>query len=172
LAWQSPKAMAKGDAELDLLASVLTKGKASRLYQALVYEKKLAQDVSANQESGVLGSTFEIRATARPGVSLDAIEAAVDAELAKVTQRPVTKDELARAKNGFETEFVERLESVDERAAILNEYQAQMGDPGYAQRDLDRYRNATVEDVQATALKVLDPNARVILRVVPKGGAK
>jgi zinc protease len=168
MAWQSPKHMVKGDAELDLLASVLAKGKASRLYQTLVYDKKLAQDVSASQQSSYLGSTFVIDATARPGVSLDTIEAAIDAELAKVRGKAVADDELARAKNGYETDFVERLQRIDERASILNDYQAEMGDAGYAQRDLDRYRQATGPGVLAIAQKVLDPNARVILRVVPK----
>ncbi len=168
MAWQSPKHLTKADAELDLLASVLAKGKGSRLYQSLVYEKKIAQDVSASQQSSYLSSTFAIQATARPGVSLDAIEAAIDAELAKVRATPVTEDELARAKNGYETEFVERLQTIDARASILNEYQAEVGDPGFAQRDLDRYRQASAPSVQATAKSVLDPNARVILRVVPK----
>jgi predicted Zn-dependent peptidase len=172
MAWQSPKHLAKGDAELDLLASILTKGKASRLYQALVYEKKLAQSVSASQQSAFLGSTFELRATARPGVSLDALESAIDAELAKLRTKPIAADELARAKNGYEAQFVEQLEGVDQRAAMLNEYQLETGDPGYVQRDLDRYRKATTDDVQAVAQKVLDPNARVILRIVPKGDAK
>ena len=49
LAWQSPRHFAPGDAELDLLASVLAHGKASRLYKALVYDQKIAQNVSARQ---------------------------------------------------------------------------------------------------------------------------
>jgi len=40
--------------------------------------------------------------------------------------------------------------------------------PGYVQRDLDRYRRATGVNVQATVAKYLDPNARVILRIVPR----
>jgi zinc protease len=63
---------------------------------------------------------------------------------------------------------VERLQSVGERASLLNMYQAEVGDPGYVQRDLDRYRRATGVNVQATVAKYLDPNARVILRIVPR----
>ena len=90
MAWQAPKHFAAGDAELEILGDVLTKGKESRLYTSLVYEQKLAQDVTAVEDSGVLGSRFVIDATARPGVSLDRLEAAVDAELAKVRSTPVT----------------------------------------------------------------------------------
>jgi hypothetical protein len=52
-------------------------------------------------------------------------------------------------------------------------YQAEMKDPGWAQKDLERYRGATKEGIKDTVDKVMLPNARVILRVVPKkGGAK
>ena len=170
MAWQAPKHFAPGDAELDLLADVLTKGKESRLYEALVYDRKLAQDVRATGYSGVLASRFVLEATARPGVTLDKLEAALDQELAKIRAAGPTDGELARAKNGIEAAFVERLQSPAARATLLNDYQAETGDPGFAQRDLDRYRNATVAGVRDVAQKVLDPNARVILRVVPRAG--
>ena len=168
MAWQSPKHFAPGDAELDLLSSVLSGGKASRLYTSLVYEQKIAQSVEAYQQSGALGSRFVVGVIARPGVPLERIEAAVDRELARVTGAKVKDEELTRAKNGYESAFVRRLESVRERASILNMYQAEVGDPAYAQRDLDRYRVATADGIRAVAAKVLDPKARVILRVVPK----
>jgi zinc protease len=170
IAWQSPKHFAPGDAELDLLAGILATGKTSRLYKALVYEQKLAQSVEADQEDGVLGSRFAIGVLARPGVSLDKLEAAIDKEVEAIRKKTVADDELARAKNLVETAFVTRLESVRERASLLNQYQAELKDPGYAQKDLDRYRNATKEGIKDQAAKVLEPNARVILRVVPKKG--
>jgi zinc protease len=169
MAWQAPKHFAPGDAELDLLADVLAKGKESRLYKALVYDANLAQDVSATAYSGVLASRFVVDATARPGVPLDRVEAAIDRELAKVRGASVSEAELVRAKNGIEAAFIERLQSPAARATILNDYQAELGDPGFAQRDLDRYRNATPGGVQDVAARFLTPNARVILRVVPRG---
>jgi predicted Zn-dependent peptidase len=80
----------------------------------------------------------------------------------------VTAEELTRAKNQFETGFVTRLQSVVQRASILNQYEAQRGDPGYAEKDLQRYRTVTAEALLATAKRTLDPKARVILHVVPK----
>jgi predicted Zn-dependent peptidase len=167
MAWHSPARFAPGDAELDLLADVLQHGKTSRLYEALVYDKKLAQDVDASQNSHDLGSYFEVDAIARPGVPLPKLEAAIDEELAKVRTTPVLPDELTRAKNQFETGFVARLQSVQQRASTLNLYEIETGDPGYAEKNLARYRRATAADVLATAKTVLDPNARVILWVVP-----
>jgi predicted Zn-dependent peptidase len=168
MAWQTPKHFAPGDAELDLAAAVLSHGKESRLYQALVYEQKLAQDVDVTEYSHVLGSAFIVDATARPGVSLDKLEAAIDVELEKIRKAPVTDEELTRAKNGFEAAYVQRLQSINARAEILVAYQAEMNDPGYATKDLERYRVATAAGVKDAVSQFLDPNARVILRVVPK----
>jgi zinc protease len=171
MAWHSPKHFAPGDAELDLLGVILQDGKASRLYKALVYDHPIAQEVRAEQHSQDLSSYFTVEAIAQPGVSLDALEQAIDAELAKVTAAPPSAEELTRAQNQFETSFVARLQSVPARASLLNQYQQSTGDPGYAEKDLARYRMATPASVQAIARQVLDPNARVILRVVPKEAA-
>ncbi len=124
--------------------------------------------MTAEQHSQDLSSYFSVEAIAQPGVSLDTLEKAIDAELAKVRTEPVAAPELTRAKNQFETGFVTRLESVPARAMMLNQYQLAVGDPGYAEADLARYSNATAASVQAAAAKYLDPDARVILRVVPK----
>lgn len=171
MAWQTPKHFGPGDAELDLLATALATGKASRLYKALVYDQKIAQSVAASQDSGVLGSRFEVDVIARPGVDLAKLEAAIDAELAKVRSAPIADDELLRAKNLVETAFVMRLQGVRERASLLNMYEAELHDPGFAPKDLERYRAATKEGIKATAEKYLLANARVVLRVVPKKDA-
>jgi predicted Zn-dependent peptidase len=170
MAWQSPKHFAPGDAELDLLSNILSNGKACRLYKSLVYEQKIAQSVEAFQASGVLGSRFVVGVIARPGIGLEKIEAAIDKELAKVRQDKVSDEELVRAKNTYESSFVKGLESVRQRASILNTYEAELGDPGFVQKDLDRYRAATSGSLRDTATQVLDPNRRVIIRVVPAKG--
>ncbi|WP_394843410.1 insulinase family protein [Pendulispora brunnea] len=169
MAWQTPKHFAPGDGELDLLGNVLAGGKASRLYKALVYEQKIAQSVEAVQQSGTLGSRFVVGVLARPGVPLERIEKAIDAELQRARTKPVSAEELTRVKNVVETDFVARLEGVQQRASILNMYQAEVGTPDYAERDLERYRKATADGIRAVAEQWLRPDARVILRVVPKG---
>jgi predicted Zn-dependent peptidase len=85
-----------------------------------------------------------------------------------VLAAPPSAEELRRAQNQFETSFVTRLEAVPARASLLNQYEESVGDPGYAEKDLARYRKATTSSVHAVARRVLDPNARVILRVVPR----
>jgi predicted Zn-dependent peptidase len=168
LAWQSPAHFAPGDAEMDLLASVLSHGKASRLYKALVYDQKIAQSVEAGQQSQVLGSQFVVSALARPGVDPAKLEKAMLAEVAKLREKEVTAEELERARNEYEMAFVEGLQSIPERASLLNVYQTEVGDPGYVQHDLDRYRKASVADLKVAAQRVLAPDSMVVLTIVPR----
>ncbi len=172
MAWHTPALYAPGDAELGLLASVLTGGKTSRLYQALVYEQQIAQDVSAWQGSREIGSVFQVEATAKPGVDLARLEQAVDAELRRLFDKGVAQDELARAQTGFEVRFLRRLESVGGfggRADLLNGYNVRTGDPGFLARDLGRYRDASPADVTSAARRHLDLGRRAVLHVVPHG---
>jgi zinc protease len=174
MAWQSPRRFAPGDAELSLFAHVLASGKESRLYKSLVYEQKLAQTVSVSQDPSQLGSQFTVTVLARPGVSLDKLEAAIDAELTRATTgakgKPATisEAELVRAKNENEMGMVDDLERLLGRAVTLASYQMTTGNPGYLPTDLARFRNATVDSVQRAATTTIDLNKRVILRVVPE----
>ncbi|MGD0674771.1 MAG: pitrilysin family protein [Polyangiaceae bacterium] len=172
IAWPSPRHFAAGDAELDLLANVLSQGKESRLYKALVYDSKIAQEVSARQESRVLGSDFVVEALVRPGVDPSKVEKALFAEVAKVRTEEVSAEELERARSGYELEFVDRLQSIPERASLLNMYEAETGNPGFAQQDLDRYRKATAPALLSYAKTVLLPDAVVVLTIAPKKEAK
>ena len=172
LAWQSPRHLGLGDAELDLLGSVLSSGKASRLYRSLVYEQKLAQRVGASQQSQTLGSTFVVSALVRPGVDPAKVERGLFDQVAAVRTQEVTAEELQRARDDYEMAFVEGLQTVRGRAALLNEYQVETGDPGYVRRDLERYRRATAQDLLATAKRVLLPDAVVVLTIVPKARGK
>ena len=77
LGWHSPAMFAADDAELDLAADVLAHGKTSRLYRQLVYERRIATDVSAYQHSRELSGLFQIACTAAAGVALPVLEQAV-----------------------------------------------------------------------------------------------
>src|SRR5687767_14529520 len=84
LGWHTPGLFKPGDATLDIVANLLAGGKNSRLYRRLVYDLQIAQDVSAFQQSQALGSNLLIIRTARPGESLDKLQAVIDEELDKL----------------------------------------------------------------------------------------
>jgi predicted Zn-dependent peptidase len=166
--WPSPAAHAEGDADMDVVASVLGGGKASRLYRSLVHEKRVAQDVSAYQDSRALGSEFHVTVHARPDASLEDIEAEVDLEIARLVADGPTQREVERARNKIETSFWERLQGLHERADILNAYLFHYGDPGAIRKDRERYERVTPESARAWGAKVLRPEGRVLVRVVPE----
>ncbi|NUN69226.1 MAG: insulinase family protein [Bacteroidetes bacterium] len=169
MAWHSPATLTPGDAELDLLASVLAGGKNSRLYKRLVYDLQIAQDVSAFQSSSKLGSMFVISATARAGRTLAELEQVIQQELNTVKTTPPTQREVERARNQYEASFIERLESVNGKADMLNNYYYLTGNPDYFNEDLARYYAIDPQDIATVAVRYLKDNERVVIGFVPKG---
>jgi zinc protease len=172
MAWHSPGLFSEGDAELDLVAEVLSSGKTSRLYRALVYEQRIATEVAASQNSRELGSFFQIVATAAPGRTLAEVERSIVKELSALLDRGPTAPELERCLAQAEAHFLFRLQTVGGfggKSDQLNAYNTFLGDPGYFTRDLDRYRSATTERLRQAAVTHLRPSVRVVLSVVPKG---
>ncbi|MFO1400951.1 MAG: pitrilysin family protein [Steroidobacteraceae bacterium] len=170
MAWLSAPIYQPGDAEADLLAVLLGGGKSSRLYKDLVYEKKIAQDVSAQQYSLTLGSVFLVQATAKPGIAPAQLEAAIDAQLARLRAEGPTQDELDRARNTIETHIVRGLESLGGFGGVadrLNQYNHYLGNPGYLADDIGRYRAATPAALRDVAARTLTNAARVVVEGVP-----
>ena len=171
ICWHSPAVFEPGDAELDVFAATLTQGKTARLYHALVYERGIAQDVEAFQSSALLGSLFNVVVTARPGVALPELYALVMTEL-ESTVSTLDAGEVERSVRRFETSFVDSLQTVGGfggRADRLNYYATYLGDPGYAQADLDRFLSMTVQRVVSAARTHVIGQPAVVLSVVPKG---
>ena len=170
LGWHTPALLKPGDATMDIAANVLSGGKNSRLYRRLVYDLQIAQDVSAFQQSQALGSNFFIIATARPGQSLDKIQAVIDEELDKLRQAAPEAREVTRAINQIEANFyrsMERVGGFGGKADQLNAYYKAAGTPDYFAKDLARYQSVSPDDVRAAINQYLPKDRRVELSVVP-----
>src|SRR5687767_7070229 len=159
-----------GDADADIAATILGGGRSSRLYKKLVYEKQIAQDVTAQQYSLMLGSVFQIQATARPGHTVEELEKALEEELSAFRSKPADPREIARARNMIETNIIgglERLGGFGGIADRLNSYNHYLGNPDYLQQDIQRYRTVTASTLQTFARDQLAQTARVVMHVVP-----
>jgi zinc protease len=167
LAWLTSPIFKPGDAEADIAANTLGGGKSSRLYKKLVYEKQLALDVEADQQSLMLNSVFQIQATARPGVKPEDLQKAIDEELEAFRTSGPTAEEMQRAKNGIETRTISGLEILNGVADLLNSYNHYLGTPDFLAADIARYENATAETVQLFAKSQLGPNQRAVVYAVP-----
>ncbi|MSO50031.1 MAG: insulinase family protein [Acidobacteria bacterium] len=174
LAWHSPAQFKPGDAELDVLASVLTGGKNSRLYKRLVYDLQLVQSIQAFQASAALGSRFQIVATARPSEDppdqvLAKIKTIIDEEIEKLKVAPPAAREVQRALNGIESNFLNSMQQSGDKADLMNAYFFATGNPDYFAEDLGRYLALQPNDIQAAAKKWLPTDRRLELSVHPKG---
>lgn len=169
MAWRSSAAYAPGDAEMDLLANVLTVGKRSRLYRELVYARRLALDVTAYQDSRRLGSVFVVNVTARPQADIAEIERLTDQILQRIVASPVSMDELERARARIETDIFTRLQRVQDRADRIARYMALLDKPDALADDLARYQRATPTTLHHAAKQTLRPDRRLVLWVTPRG---
>jgi zinc protease len=170
MTWLTPPIFKPGDAEARMAASILGGGRSSRLYKKLVYEKQIAQNVSASQNSLVLGSMFQIEATARPGHTAEELERAIDEELAVLRTEAPSAGEMEQARNTIETGIIgglERLGGFGGIADRLNLYNHYLRSPDYLEKDIQRYRSMLPANLLTFARDYLTTNSRVVVHAVP-----
>jgi zinc protease len=159
---------ADGDAEVDLLSAILGDGHDGRLYRRLVMQDQTAVSVSVSQDSAALGSVLRVRVIAKADADLSRVEAAIDEELARISDAGPEEEEVRRRAATTELNIVRSLQDVRARADRLNTYEYVYGNPNSLERDLDRYRKATRHGVGDWAKRVFTPDARVVIRVLPE----
>jgi zinc protease len=172
VAWLTPAMFAEGDAELDLATDLLANGKTSRLYRRLVFDERVATDVSASQNSREIAGYTQMAATAAPGHTLGEIERVILEEIARVAADGPTDDEIERGRVQAESQLMFRLQTVGGfggKSDQLNAYNVFLGDPAYFDRDLRRYSAVTAVALRDSVARYLTPDRRVTLSIVPQG---
>jgi zinc protease len=172
MSWHSPAMFGEEDAELDIAADVLTHGKTSRLYKTLVYERRVATDVAAYQQSREIAGQFQIVCTAAAGVALTELHSAILAAIADLAGAGPTPIELERGVAQTEAQFIYRLQTIGGfggKGDQLNAYNTYIGDPGYFSVDRQRYLEVTSKGAAAAVGRWLVNAPMVTLSVVPNG---
>ncbi|WP_184508982.1 pitrilysin family protein [Rhodanobacter sp. ANJX3] len=152
--WVVPQLGTDAAIQLNLASTVLGGGKTSRLYQRLVYQDKLVDDVSASLSDFALANQFQIQADVKQGVDPAMVEAVIAEELKKFLADGPTQDELDRAKVASRANFIRGLEKVggfSGKAVILAQGQVYRGDPGAYKKDLARTAGASIASVKQAA---------------------
>jgi zinc protease len=155
---------------LAVLAELLGGGTTSRLHRRLVVEQGLAASAMCHYQQLMLdGSTLRIYLSPRPGVDLDPLEAAVDAELARLLDEGVDAEEVARTKRRMLADAVYARDSLSNAARILGAALTS----GETVADVEawpaRIRAVTPEQVAAAARQVLDRRRSVTGRLLGDG---
>jgi zinc protease len=168
LSWPTVGESQNDDHILDVLASVLSSSRTSRLQKELVYDRQWAAAAGAQQRTNENGGEFRITLTPRPGHSLTELELATDSIIERLQRDGPTAEEVARAKAGIELGFVSGLESNLQKAEILSDGFVFHGNPGYYRQSYNEAESVTPAEVERAAKKYLT-KGRVVLSVVPQG---
>ncbi len=162
---------------LSMLATILSAGRASRLYNAIV-EKRIALNVQASIFPGRGPSLFSFSALLPVNGSVKAIEGAVDAEVARVQTDGVTVQEVRRAKTQARARLIVGfgggrggggggLQSALGRANSLAQNAIFWNDPGRVNTQLQRMETVTAEDVKRVANRYLVRSNRAVVTAIP-----
>ena len=153
-AWVGPRFGAPDASRMDLVAGILSEGKTSRLYKRLVYDERIASDVSAFAFPLEIAGIIGIVATALPGHSLGELDAVIEEEIARFVADGPTRDELDRMVTARRSSFIRGIERVGGfggKSDMLAQNETYMGDPGFYQTTLVRWDAATPDALRAAA---------------------
>ena len=171
IAYHIPKDREPDHYPLEILSSILGDGESSRLYQKLVKEKEILQEIDVNTDGRRGPDLFSFWGICAEGKSADSARAVIFDELKSIAEKGVTPRELEKAKNRMRAEFVFGLETNLSRASKLAEYETYFGDANLLLGELDHYTAVTLDDVKRVAGQYFAPTNRTILDVVPARGS-
>ncbi|HEV8701337.1 MAG TPA: pitrilysin family protein [Candidatus Polarisedimenticolia bacterium] len=157
---------------LDLLQIILGGGESSRLVRRLVYEKELATRVDVENMWRIDPGLFVIYAEAKPGVTPEALEAALSAEIDLAGKQEAGASELQKAKNIRTTSQVKALKTNGGKAEQLGLFETYLGSHTRLFTVLKSYEAVTAAGVMKTAARYLRPDNRTIVTVVPEGAGE
>jgi zinc protease len=152
--WNVPEFGSPEQAELDLAAQVLGKGKTSRLYKRLVYKDQTATSATASNDANEIGGQFDFTLTANPGNDLDKVEKSADQELQNFLKSGPTAAELQLAKTqilGNYARIVERIGGFGGKSDVLARCQTYTGNPDCYKQYLKWIKGATPTSVKKAA---------------------
>jgi predicted Zn-dependent peptidase len=157
IGYHKPAPPAREDYVFDVLETILSKGRTSRLYDRLVITRQIAQSVSVSNgvPAARYPNLFTIFAQPRHPHTNEELQAAILGEIEAIKTHSVTEEELARAKNQLKMDYIKSLDSNAELASILSYYELLLGDYRYFSDYLPQIQKVMAGDVQAAAIRYL-----------------
>lgn len=167
MGWKIPAQKDPDNHALDVLEQVLSGGRSSRLYQALV-ESGIATDAFAYSASKTDPSLFYMGATAQTGKGNAEVEKALLEQVKRIQEAPPTEEEMQRARRQIEAAFVFSNDDVSSQAQLLGRYQMIVGWRSLGQY-LKSINQVSATDVQRVARKYLVKQTRTVGLFTPEG---
>lgn len=155
----------------ELIASLLSDGRTSRLYKSLVESQRIA--LSAEGFSGFPGDKYPnlmlFYALTAPGHTVDEVAKSLNAELEQLKTELVDAQDLDRLKTQARAGLLRSLDSNSGMAQLLTEYEVKTGDWRNLFSELERIEAVTPEDIQRIAQSTFTPNNRTVGYILSKG---
>jgi zinc protease len=152
---------------LNILASILSGGRTSRLIKDLREEKRLVDRISASNSTQTWQGTFQITAKLE-SKHIPAVEMAVKEHLQRLHDEPVTNEELEKIRTQVSNRFIFANESPSDRTGIYGYYDRVVGNLEAALNYPEQISLVTAQDIQAAARHYLSPNAYGVLAMMAK----
>ena len=174
-AYHVPNIVSPDAYALEIASEILSDGQSSRLYKKLVVEKQMVVDIGAGYDMTSFDpGLFVVSAQMRPGIKAADTQVEVEKELAAMRDAPVGAEELQKAKNLEQAQFVFGQDSVMREAEMLGVYEM-LGDYRNVDKYLDGIDKVTAADVQRVAKTYLvatnmTEGVLVPTGVLPHGG--
>jgi zinc protease len=172
IVYKVPPRLTADDDAIQVLATVLSSGRSSRLYQKIVRELQLAPNVNAGRDSAAGPGLFRVSATLVPGKTVESLEAAVYQEIDRVKNGPIEDWEIEKARNNAKRAVVGGLTSSLQRAMQLAAFAGTFGDVNLINQRVDRIMKVTVADVQRAARTFLVTENRTVVVTTPKAATR
>ena len=165
--WVVPPSRTPFHYALELAALILADGESSRLYQRLIKDRAAARSVNAWTDGNRRPDLFIIEVLLAAGRDPKAVARELDAEIRRLGQTGPTGAELERAQNRLRSRFLFGLESNDQRARQLGEFELFWGDARLLTREIDAYLSVTAKDIQRAVAEHLKPTRQSTVEVLP-----
>lgn len=157
---------------LDVLSSILSGGKSSRLYRSLVYDKKIALEAGADYDGMHIDPLlFFFWVNAAPEKDINEAEKSLLSEISTIKDTPPTEREVQKAKNQIEASFIFSQDSLYRQAMNIGRFEI-LGGWRLMEDYLDGIRKVTPADVRRVAQKYLTEDNRTVGVLVPVKNSK
>ena len=153
---------------LKVLEQILARGESSRLFKRLVYDKQICTQVSANVDDFIDPGLFTFYAQIRPGFITEDAEKQIYAALDAIKTNGVTTDELQKAKNNAQADYIRHFKTNQEIGSILGYYEIIFGDYHKAFNITGEYEKVTSEQIKRIANKIFDERKRTVVTLIPE----
>lgn len=168
LAWRTPGMKEKDAYILDMISTILSEGKSSRLYKKLVDDQKQALQVAAVNLAFEDYGGYAVLSLPLGETDLETLKQEIDEEVKKLQNETISDREFQKLQNTFENRFVNANSSVSGIAESLATKNVLYGNTSLINKEIDIYRSISKEDIRRVANEYLKKNQRAEIYYLPK----